>query len=129
MSAPTKQRYGWDHPAPPSWPQFAGWFVVGPVLIAGLLAAFTPLIVITIPVTMGLTLIISSRTGFNASLFGALSGVGLGPLLIGVVNFHESDFSPWPWLAASVVFLAGGIAGYLTVIKSDLRSHPTVTRS
>src|SRR2546429_9968184 len=121
MSAPTKQRYGWDHPAPPSWPQFAGWFVVGPVLIAGLLAAFTPLVVITTPVAAALTLIISSRTGFNASLFGAISGIGLGPLVIGIVNFHESDFSPWPCLAASIVFLAGGIAGPLAGIKSEIR--------
>jgi len=118
MSAPSHHRYGWEHPAPPSWAQFALWIVVGPVVIVGFLAAFTPLIVLTTPVSVLLVLGISWRFGFNASTFGALSGVGVIPVVVGFVNLHNSDFAPWPWFVVAAVLFAAGIVGYHAVIKS-----------
>ena len=126
MSAAGRVRHGWDHPARPSWRQFAVWFLVGPVAVAGLLAAFTPLVVITAPVAAGLVLAVSSRIGFNASIFGALSGVALGPLLIGWEFVADPGSTAWPWFLASGALLAGGIGGYLAAADAGSRRYLAV---
>src|SRR3954469_10880812 len=122
MSTPSQHRYGWEHPAPPSWAQFAMWGVVGPIGIAGVLAAFTPLIVLTTPMSVLLVLGISRHFGFNASVYGALSGVGIGPVVVGFINLSNSGFPPWPWFGVGLVFIAGGVIGYRATIISAARS-------
>ena len=117
MSAPARHRYDWEHPAPPSWPQFAVWFVIGPIAVGGVLAAFTPLILLTTPVSALLVVAVGSRRGINGSVFGALSGVGVGPLLVGFLNLTNSDWSPWPWLALGAVLVASGIIVHAVLIN------------
>ena len=113
MSTTAKVRagYGWDQPRPPSWLQFAMWVLVGPVAIAGLLAAFTPLILITGPLTALLVVAIGSKGGMNASGFGAMSGVGAA---LSVVAY----WSPWPVWILVATFVIGGFAGYRAVTRS-----------
>lgn len=129
MSAPTKPRYGFDQPAPPNWRFFVAWMVVGPVAIGGLLAAFTPLIVVTTPVATVLVLLIGWRGGFNASAFGALSGVGLGPVIVGCAFLApNSGGTSLPWFLVGAFFIGAGIAAYLAVISAAPRPHSTDIR-
>jgi len=110
-------KYGWARPAPPTWRQFLLWMLVGPVLAAGIIAAFTPLIVLTLPLGALLVVAVGSRLGMNASVFGALSGLGIGPVAVGLLNLTHPDAAPVVWLAVGGVLVAGGVVGYQAVVR------------
>ena len=86
IHAPNTPVNRWVQPAPSSWTQFALWAIVGPILIAGLLATFTPLIVITTPIGGLVIWAIGSAVGVNCSVWGAVTGVGIGALALGLLS-------------------------------------------
>ena len=116
-AATTSRKPGWDVPRAPSWPQFAAWMIVGPLGIAGVLAAFTPLILITGPLTALLVLAIGRRGGFNASILGAISGLGVIPLVVACANRSGRVLSPWPWVALGIGIVGLGIGMYLVLAR------------
>jgi hypothetical protein len=114
-------------PTGPSWSQFGLWAVVGPLAVAGLLAAFTPLILLTVPITALMIFGLGHRFGFNASMVGVISGLGLAPLLVAFLNRGgpgsvcqvasgstscTDEWSPWPWVAAGAILVGMGVALY-----------------
>jgi hypothetical protein len=108
--------YGWDNPRQASWPQFALWVLIGPIMISGLLAAFTPLVLVTGPFSALLVVAMGTAGGMNASAFGALSGVGAGFLVI-------TFWNPWPWLLVALCLVAAGIAGYISTTAAARSPH------
>ena len=114
---PAKRKSGWDESKPPSWAQFVAWAVIGPLAIAGFLAAFTPLIVITGPLTVLLILAVSHRSGFNVSMVGAVSGLGVGPIVVSVVILIRGSGPAVPWLLLGAVLVGLGVTLYVVLTE------------
>jgi hypothetical protein len=107
---------------------FLAWCVVGAALPIGLLAAFTPLVLLTPLLGAPIVLLLKRGGASNTELFGLPAGLAVPLLYIGYLNrggpgdvcTHTSggtdcasESSPWPWLAASTVLLVVGVAGFV----------------
>jgi len=121
MSAPPVRRWRW----------FAAWLLVGGLYAFSLLSMLTiGLFILPLPVLA--TVLLSRRSETRSGLPGLVAGIALplfyvaalnrsGPGMIcssidgGSGTMCTEQTSPWPWLAAGVLFLTlGAVAFWLT---------------
>jgi hypothetical protein len=109
------------------------------VIAAGLLAVFTPLIVIALPAAGLMVLVINRRWGITGSVVGAAAGLGAGPLVVAYLNRQgpgtvchavggsgtscTDEFSPWPWLAAGVLLVAAAVGVHVALRRTARRNQ------
>jgi uncharacterized membrane protein len=111
----------------PSWPQFLAWALVPNLLLAGLAAAFTPLIIVVVPAAAVLVTALIVRCGVNQSAIGAIFGAGILPLVVGYLNRGgpgdvctasnggsqcTSEWSPWPFVVVGLVLVITGVTWF-----------------
>jgi hypothetical protein len=99
------------------------WVVSGAVFTFGLGAAFTPLLLLSLPALV-LGLLLGLRAGFDRRAWAALAGAawlplwvawqdrgGPGDVCTGTVEANSCSTvgTPWPWLAVGVVLLVAGL--------------------
>jgi hypothetical protein len=100
------------------WPWFVAWLAVGASLAFGLIAL--PLLLVPAAVA---AIVLARHRYAGLGSPGLFAGLGAAPLLI--AYNHRGDTggsSPWPWLAAGVIFLAVGIAWFVVARRSDVRA-------
>jgi membrane protein implicated in regulation of membrane protease activity len=112
-----------------SRPRIAGfvqWVAVGAAFCLAVLTPFTIGLAVLAAGVVSLVLLLTRAANRNGSISGLISGVGLVPLYVGYLNRKGpgevcststtgdshcvSEWSPWPWFLAGVVFVLGGIA-------------------
>lgn len=121
---------------PPTWPQFVLWVGAGVSAAAVLGLAFTPFVLVALPVAAGFVLAAVLVGGGNESIVGLLGGVAVLLLLIAWQNRGgpglvcdradrriscEDEWSPWPFA------LIGGLLLFIAVavfVRSRRRPGP-----
>jgi hypothetical protein len=99
------------------WRWFVAWLVVG----AGFSFGLITLPLLLVPAALAAVVLARHQLAGLGSP-GLIAGLGAAPLLIAYTHRGDSGgWSPWPWLAAGVIFLAVGIAWFLGARRSDLR--------
>jgi hypothetical protein len=68
-----------------SWLWFLAWMVVGGGIAFGIVGVAS-IGLIVLPVALGLGAVIYTRTTSRRCMFGALSGLGLPPLFVALLN-------------------------------------------
>jgi hypothetical protein len=105
---------------------FLGYLLAAAMISFGLLAAFTPLVLLAV-VGAVLLVILVIRRHTGPDLWGLLSGLSAVPLWLAWTNRGGPTYdcargsedncpdltSPWPWVAAGLVLLAAGVVAYL----------------
>lgn len=92
---------------------FAAWMVVGVLYVLVIVAAFTLIAMVALPLAVLATAWLARTRRPGAA--GVLSGLGLPLLLVALVNRSGSTLSPWPWLAAGLVLVGAGLVAQLWV--------------
>jgi hypothetical protein len=122
-SSPVRQPAAPGGQRDPSWAQFVAWAAAALLVVAGLGAAFTPLIVIVGPAAGLVVGLLIYRCGANRSVLGLACGAALIPLGIAYLNRGgpgtvcnstntscTQEWSPWPFLSVGLLLLVGGVA-------------------
>jgi hypothetical protein len=125
MTASPQIRYGGSGTTfeAPRWRWFWAWAGVGFLLPMTLLGAFT-IGLYVIPVAAVATILLVLRPAARRSVVGLVAGFGTPFLLVAALN-HDGpgnicrttptsqsclqEWSPWPWLAVGLFFVAAGV--------------------
>jgi len=105
------------------WRWFVAWLVVGTGFSFGLIAL--PLLLI--PAALA-TIVLARHQHAGLGSPGLFAGLGAAPLLIAYIH-RGGGWSPWPWVAAGVTFLAVGTVWFVIARRSDLRALNTTAAS
>ncbi len=124
---------------PPGVWAFLAWAALGAGWCLAL-ATIPTIGIFVLPVLLaGLVALIKWPGSRNGSVAGAISGVGLVPLYIALLNAGgpglscsttatsqecTSMWNPWPFLAVGLVFVAGGLALFVLLRRSAAKRHP-----
>lgn len=115
---------------------FVGYVLAAAMISFGLLATFTSLVLLAVA-GAALLVILVVRRHTGADLWGLVSGLSAVPLWLAWTNrggpTHDCAqgsgdncpdlSSPWPWVAAGLVLLVGGVVGYLIRRRSAARGQ------
>lgn len=113
---------------------FVGYLLVAATVSFGLLAAFTPFVLLA-PIGVGLAVLLVRRHQTGAQLYGLVSGLSVVPLYLAWTNRrgptsdcargnedHCPDLSsPWPWLTVGLLLLLAGVVTYLLLRRRATR--------
>lgn len=83
-----------------------------------------------LPVVVVAAIVLARHQHAGLGSPGLIAGLGAAPLLIAYTRRGDTGGGgPWPWLAASLIFLAGGIAWFVVARRSDLRALRSAPQS
>lgn len=121
----------------PSWAWFIAWIVVGVGFMLAVLGALT-IGVFVLPVAGGLAVLVATRRGSIVGIPGLISGASLPLFYVAFLNrdgpgdicrsFADGgsacteEWSPLPWLFAGALFLLGGIAVFVLLNRTPVRT-------
>ena len=116
---------------------FIAWIVVGVAFIFALLGAMT-IGVFVLPIAAGLAVLVATRRGSSAGIPGLISGVSLPLFYVAFLNRDgpgeicrsfasggsscTEEWSPLPWLFVGALFLLGGIAAFVQLNRTRVRT-------
>lgn len=122
--------------APAGWGTFFGWVLVGALGALGLLSLLT-IGAIFLVIAIVLTVVLVRRNRGSLGALGLISGIGVPLLYIASLNKDgpgtvcytngecTGEASPWPFLAAGVLFLVAGV--WLFAVRSGRPRPPPST--
>jgi hypothetical protein len=122
---------------------FLAWVAVGAAFCLAVLTPLTIGLAVLAAGLLGLLLLLTRAASRNGSISGLISGVGLVPLYVSYLNRKGpgdvcstsstggshcvSEWSPWPWFLAGVIFVLGGIALFVWLRRAALRGRESLS--
>ncbi|MHB1787167.1 MAG: hypothetical protein ACYCS7_13685 [Acidimicrobiales bacterium] len=109
------------------WGSFGAWLLIGAGYALGLIGIFS-IGLFVLPVAVVTTVLLARRTSSVPGLPGLIAGLGLPPFYIAYLNRAgpgnvcvtipggqscSQELSPWPWVAAGLLFVIFGVVGFL----------------
>lgn len=113
------------------------WILAGAILPLGLLAAFTPLILLTTPLAAVLVVAAVRLAGTGPWAWALAGGLAVPLTLVGWLNRHGPGsychvsgtatnctdlWNPLPWYGLAAVLVAVGVAGVVLGLRTQRRS-------